>query len=266
MKQSSPIFFSAKAPPAVHIIQSVLTCILTYHHFDSQLSCYLSALLCTHQTSRTLQPSSEKLMKIPNCNLKSFGEHSKHSFSFIAPSVWNSLPASLWSLPTLSEFKTQDFPFSTALYTNLGGQCFCVEIMCMNVCTYAWIMCISALSFLAMERYAIYKRHPFLLLLPVSPWVPGWWRWWRKTRPTAGARRGRPSGCGGCRCVADTRGWGCWTVGLSGRRLCPSHSCTRPEGCRCCSCHFACHGESRFCQTKKVKMILRMWKCTGVRF
>ena len=28
-------------------------------------------------------------------------------FSFITPSAWNSLPATLQSLPTLSEFKTQ---------------------------------------------------------------------------------------------------------------------------------------------------------------
>ena len=55
--------------------------------------------VCTHQTPNTLE-------KIPKRNMKSWGEH---FFSFTAPSVWNSLPSSLWNLP---EFKTQlNFPF-----------------------------------------------------------------------------------------------------------------------------------------------------------
>ena len=39
-----------------------------------------------------------------NCNLKSFGQH---SFSFLAPPIWNSLPASLGNLPIQPEFNTQ---------------------------------------------------------------------------------------------------------------------------------------------------------------
>ena len=65
------------------------------------LSYYLSALLSGYQTSRTLRSSNEKLLKIPRCCLKSAGES---SFSFITPSVWTSLPASLRNLPTLTEF------------------------------------------------------------------------------------------------------------------------------------------------------------------
>ena len=40
----------------------------------------------------------------------------QRSFNFIAPTVCNSLPASLENLPTLSEFKTQlkSFRFSQA--------------------------------------------------------------------------------------------------------------------------------------------------------
>ena len=61
-------------------------------------------LSCTYQTSPTHQPSNERLLKIPKRNVKSAGDRSS---SFIAPTVWNSLPASLRSLPTLSDFKTQ---------------------------------------------------------------------------------------------------------------------------------------------------------------
>ena len=82
----------------------ILTFSFALHISDSTVPSYLSASLCTYQTPRTLPSSSEKLLKISKRNLKSFGEF---SFSFIAPSVWNSLPASLWNLPTLSGFKTQ---------------------------------------------------------------------------------------------------------------------------------------------------------------
>ena len=43
-------------------------------------------------------------MKIPKHNFKSVNEH---RFSFFAPSVWNSLVASLLNLPIVSEFKAQ---------------------------------------------------------------------------------------------------------------------------------------------------------------
>jgi hypothetical protein len=77
---------------------------LAYRHFDGSLPAYLSASLCTYQPSRSLRSSNEKLLKVPKRNLKTVGER---SFSFIAPLVWNSLPASLRNLPTLSQFKAQ---------------------------------------------------------------------------------------------------------------------------------------------------------------
>ena len=76
---------------------------LAYCHFKGSLPPYLSSSLCTYEPSRSLQSSKEKLLKIPKRNLKSFR---KHSFSFMAPSVWNSLPADLRNLPTLSQFKS----------------------------------------------------------------------------------------------------------------------------------------------------------------
>ena len=76
---------------------------LTYRHFEGSLPPYLSSPLCTYEPSRSLRSSKEKLLKIPKRNVKSFGER---SFSFTAPSVWNSLPADLRNLPTLSQFKS----------------------------------------------------------------------------------------------------------------------------------------------------------------
>ena len=58
----------------------------------------------TYEPSRSLRSSNEKLLKIPKRNLKSFGQR---SFSFMAPSLWNSLPATLRNVPTLSQFKSQ---------------------------------------------------------------------------------------------------------------------------------------------------------------
>ena len=76
---------------------------LAYRHFERSLPPYLSPFLCTYEPSRSLRSSKEKLLKIPKRNLKSFGEL---SFSFMVPSVWNSLPADFRHLPTLSQFRS----------------------------------------------------------------------------------------------------------------------------------------------------------------
>ena len=75
-----------------------------YCHFDGAFPSYPSASLCTYRTSRALRFSREKLLEILKRNLRSVGNR---SFSFIAPSVWNSLPASLQNLPNFSDFKAQ---------------------------------------------------------------------------------------------------------------------------------------------------------------
>ena len=76
---------------------------LVYRHFEGSLPPYLSSSLCTYEPSRSLRSSNEKLLKIPKRKLKSFGQR---SFSFMAPSLWNSLPATLGNVPTLSQFKS----------------------------------------------------------------------------------------------------------------------------------------------------------------
>ena len=79
---------------------------LAFRHFDGTLPPYLSSSLCTYQPSRSLRSSTERLLKIPKTNLKTFGER---SFGYIAPTVWNSPPASP-SLPTVkADLKTHVF-------------------------------------------------------------------------------------------------------------------------------------------------------------
>ena len=90
---------------------------LAYRHFEGSLPSYLSSSLCTYEPSHFLRSSNEKLLKIPKQNLKSFEQR---SFSFMAPSLWNSLPATLRNVPTLSQFKSQlkTFLFAQAFLQN----------------------------------------------------------------------------------------------------------------------------------------------------
>ena len=83
-----------------HMIQiptTVQDSTFVYRFFDGSLPGYLSQTLCVYEPTRNLRSSCEKLLKVPKRNTKTFGER---SFSFLAPSVWNSLhPASEILLP-----------------------------------------------------------------------------------------------------------------------------------------------------------------------
>ena len=87
--------------PVKYRIQYKLTT-LAFLHFDSTLLPYLSSSLCPYQPLRSLRSLTERLLKIPKTNLKTFGER---SFGDIAPTVWNSLPADLRASPSLPAFK-----------------------------------------------------------------------------------------------------------------------------------------------------------------
>ena len=65
---------------------------LAYRHFEGSLPPDIPSSLCTYEPSRSLRSSNEKLLKIPKRNLQSFGQR---SFRFMAPSLLNSLPATL---------------------------------------------------------------------------------------------------------------------------------------------------------------------------
>ena len=66
--------------------------IFVYRFFDGSLPGYPSQTLCAYEPTRNLRSSYEKLLKVPKRNTKTFGER---SFSFLAPSVWKSLPSDL---------------------------------------------------------------------------------------------------------------------------------------------------------------------------
>ena len=86
-----------------------------YRCFDGSLPGYLSQTLCAYEPTRNLRLSCEKLLKVPKRNTKMFGEH---SFSFLAPSVWNRLPSDLRNSSTLPLFKS-------ILKTHLFMTAFC---------------------------------------------------------------------------------------------------------------------------------------------
>ena len=78
--------------------------VLAYRHFEGSLAPYLSATLSTRRASRTLRSSNENRLVVPRRNLRSAGER---AFSFVAPVIWNSLPAGLRQLSSLNQFKCQ---------------------------------------------------------------------------------------------------------------------------------------------------------------
>ena len=91
---------------------------------------YLSSSLCTYEPSRSLRSSNEKLLKIPKRDLKSFGQR---SFSFMAPSLWNSLPATLRNVPTRTAVSIQIAAKNfvcTGLPVESEEICVCVAVEC----------------------------------------------------------------------------------------------------------------------------------------
>ena len=88
---------------------------LAYRHFDDSLPEYLKTTLVKRKYTKAIRSATVKRLDPPKKpNLKTIGGR---SFSHVAPQVWNSLPANLRALPSLSEFRTQ-------LKTYLFGQYF----------------------------------------------------------------------------------------------------------------------------------------------
>ena len=75
-----------------------------YRFFDGSLPGYASRTLYAYEPTRNLRSSCETLLKVPKHCTKTFGER---SFSFLAPSVWNSLPSDLNHSSTPPLFKSR---------------------------------------------------------------------------------------------------------------------------------------------------------------
>lgn len=77
---------------------------LAYRHFEGTLPQYLSDYLVTRKCARPVRSSTIKRLEPPKKpKLKTIGGRTFHQ---IAPTVWNSLPADLKCLPSLSAFRS----------------------------------------------------------------------------------------------------------------------------------------------------------------
>ena len=78
---------------------------LAFRHFEGSLPRYLSNVLVERKTPRLVRSSTVKRLVPPkNPKRKTVGGR---SFSHVAPTVWNSLPADLKAIPSLQEFKAK---------------------------------------------------------------------------------------------------------------------------------------------------------------
>lgn len=76
--------------------------LLTFKCLHGKAPVYLSSLLIPYTPSRTLRSTNANLLQTPRVNMKTYGQR---SFSFAAPTLWNSLPAHIRSIDTLLQFK-----------------------------------------------------------------------------------------------------------------------------------------------------------------
>ena len=91
----------------------IQTCIdYKLRHFDGSLPQYLSSRLDIYQPSRSLRSSHDRLLRVPNCKLKSFGYR---SFIYQGPVVWNSIPTHFKFSSSLASFKSK---LKTRLFKN----------------------------------------------------------------------------------------------------------------------------------------------------
>ena len=79
------------------------TLLLTYKALKGQAPSYITEPLEPYVPTRNLRSSSKNLLKVPSVKLVSYGHR---CFSFVAPSLWNSLPNNIRESGSLSDFKT----------------------------------------------------------------------------------------------------------------------------------------------------------------
>lgn len=77
--------------------------LLTFKALSHKEPSYLFELLTPHKPTRNLRSSNQHLLTIPDIR----SAVGRHSFSFSAPSVWNSLPLDLRLCSSLSQFRSQ---------------------------------------------------------------------------------------------------------------------------------------------------------------
>ena len=78
-------------------------CLLTYKTLQTKSPTYISDLLKHHVTSRSLRSSNQHLLAVPPLRSSA----GRRSFTFSAPTLWNSLPLNLKLSTSLSSFRSQ---------------------------------------------------------------------------------------------------------------------------------------------------------------
>ena len=79
--------------------------VLAFRFFDNSLPAYLSRSLSLYEPTHTLRSSSETRLLVTHTT--SLRSTEVYAFSSSVPKVWNSLPADLRNLQTLSLFKSR---------------------------------------------------------------------------------------------------------------------------------------------------------------
>ena len=77
--------------------------LLTYKALNGQAPGYITDLLKPYTPTRNLRSSSKNLLNVPPVKLVSCGQR---CFSYVAPSLWNSLPDNIRQSSLLQNFKT----------------------------------------------------------------------------------------------------------------------------------------------------------------
>ena len=89
---------------------------ICFNFFNNTSPAYISDLLTIYTPSRNLRSSSDsRLLCIPRTKTSSYG---RRSFTYAAPSLWNSLPKSVRHAQTLASFKRS---LKTYLFTEYYG-------------------------------------------------------------------------------------------------------------------------------------------------
>ena len=89
--------------------------LLTYKALNGIAPLYISELLEPYTPSRALRSSDKQLLCVPKWRLEGFGGR---SFARFAPSLWNELPMSIRSAPSVETFKSRlKTHIFTAIYT-----------------------------------------------------------------------------------------------------------------------------------------------------
>ena len=86
--------------------------LLTYKSLSNSIPSYLSELIHTYTPSRALRSQNKHLLQVPRFKTQYYG---RSSFTFNAPTLWNSLPLAIRTAPSIQTFKTA---LKTYLFNN----------------------------------------------------------------------------------------------------------------------------------------------------